>query len=252
MFEIIIVCVTIMLVSLLGALTLSSKAGRLIEENIGLLTSFATGVFAAVAFLLLVEIGQYGELLPALMWVIIGALVIMGASKLLPEFHHHHTSEHDTHPHSRRSGVRILLSDGVHNIADGILIAASFLAGGVIGWGVALSILIHEVVQEVTEFFVLKRAGFSSKRALTLNFAVSSTILIGAVGAYFFLEKFEGLEVALLGFAAGGFIVVLSQDLLPISLRTAKQSNKLPAHIVAIVLGCTVMALAGLVGTHGH
>lgn len=250
MLEIIVVCLAIMLVSLVGVLTLSKNATIFVEKNLGVLTSFAAGIFAAVAIFLLLEFVEHGSLLAALLWATIGALFIVGTSQLLPEFHHHHTRGSGDPAHSRRSGLRILMSDGVHNIADGILIAASFLAGGTVGWGVALSILIHEFVQEITEFFVLKRAGFSSRRALELNFLVSSTILIGAVGAYFFLETFENIEAPLLGFAAGGFIAVLLQDLLPMSLRSAKQSGKVAINLVALVIGLAVMALVTATGSH--
>jgi zinc and cadmium transporter len=240
-----------MLASLVGIFTISTKVHIFVEKNLSLLTSFAIGVFGVVAFLLFQESSGHGELGITVIWVLIGALISIGLSNLIPEFHHHHTEDTE-HPHSRRSATRILVSDGLHNIADGILITASFLAGGSVGIGIALSVLIHELVQEATEFFVLKQSGYSTKQALIRNFLVSTTILIGAVGSFYFLDFFEQYESTLLGLAAGGFLSVLLQDLIPSTVRSIKSSKKVFMYIWAILLGAAVMIAVGMLGAHEH
>lgn len=249
MLEILITCFVVMLASLIGVVTISTKVHMFVEKNLSLLTSFAVGVFGVVAFLLFKEASVHGEALGTALWVFIGVSVSIAISNLIPEFHHHHTQD-TNHLHSRRSAVRILASDGLHNIADGILITASFLAGGAVGIGIALSVLVHELVQEMTEFFVLKQAGYSTKQALMRNFLVSADILVGAVGSFYFLDFFEEYEPILLGLTAGGFLAVLLQDLIPSTFRAARASRKTTVYLGAILLGALVMIGVGMLGGH--
>lgn len=252
MLEILITCLLVMIASLSGAVVLFTSRTRIfIERHISLLTSFAVGVFGVVIFLLLEEAGVRGNFLSVGIWVLVGAFISITLSKLIPEFHHHHTGDTE-HSHSKNSAIRILVSDGLHNIADGILITTSFLAGGAVGIGIALSILVHELVQEVTEFFVLKQAGYNTKQALTRNFLVSTTILIGAIGSFYFLEFFEEFEPVLLGLAAGGFLAVLFQDLIPMSIKAAQKSKKIPVYLGVALLGALIMVTVDSFGEHGH
>ncbi len=253
MLEILITCLLVMIASLSGAIVLlTSKTRIFIERHISLMTSFAVGVFGVVIFLLLQEAGELGTFASVAMWALAGALISIALSKLISEFHHHHHTENAEHSHSRNSAIRILVSDSFHNIADGILITTSFLAGGAVGVGTALSVLVHELVQEVTEFFVLKQAGYSTKQALLRNFAVSATVLVGAIGSFYFLEFFEEFEPVLLGLAAGGFLFVLGQDLIPLSIKAAQKSKKIPLHIGVVLLGVAIMIFVGSFGEHGH
>jgi zinc transporter ZupT len=61
---------------------------------------------------------------------------------------------------------------------------------------------------------VLRQAGFATRKALVINFITSSTILIGAIGGYFLLEKFEAIEPALLGITAGAFLILFGLSIL--------------------------------------
>ena len=49
----------------------------------------------------------------------------------------------------------IVIGDGLHNLVDGILIAAAFLTDPALGWGTALAVLAHEIPQELGDFLVM-------------------------------------------------------------------------------------------------
>ena len=134
------------------------------------------------------------------------------------------------------------LTDSVHNAADGIFLAAAFASGSVFGWAAALSIFVHEVLQEISEYFVLRDAGYSVGRALRINFATSATIMVGAVGGYFLLDTFEMLEGPLLAVAAGGVMVVVLHDLIPHSVREAVSATHYLKHLTLFVVGAGLMA----------
>lgn len=242
-------CLAVMLASLVGVLFISRGASAFLERNLGLLVSFSAGVFMVVAYGLSTETLEHAPSVPqGLFYIFAGAFVIWTLFKLLPGLHDHpehgSTHSHPVHP------KRMLVSDGLHNMGDGILLAASFAAAPALGFVAAASVFVHELVQEVSEFFVLRAGGYSVGQALRLNFLVSGTILIGAIGGYYFLEVFESLEPVLLGGAAGAFLVVVLGDLIPHSVRDAKSASHYAHHMLWFAAGAVLMLI--LASTLGH
>jgi zinc and cadmium transporter len=254
MLEIIIFSFVVMLASLVGVLSVWKHAGVFIERHLRFLVSFSAGVFLIIAFNLGIEVIEHGsDLHTSLLWIGAGALGIWIIFKLIPSFHHHHDEHEEDHAHSSIDARRILTGDAIHNIGDGILLAAAFTISTTFGAITALSIFIHELVQEVSEFFVLKQAGYSTKKALILNFLISGTILIGALGSFFLVESFEVLEIPLLGIAAGSFLVIILYDLVPHSVRTSKTKTHYLLHLLWFLIGVVLMLGVNLaVGGHTH
>lgn len=253
MLELLVACFVIMLASLSGKLFVWRGAGEFIERNLHLMVTFAAGVFLIFALQLSREVFEHVELLAGLGWVAAGAIVITLACRLFP---HKHTSDDTEHKgHAHLDAHRMLFSDSIHNAADGILLAATFSISPVIGFAAAVSVFLHEVVQEIAEFFVLRDSGYTVRGALAVNFATSATILIGAVGGFVLLEVFEALEGPLLAIATGGVLSVVFLDLLPHSLRDARSRGTFAQHALWFVLGCTLMfGVTSLVPheEHGH
>jgi len=100
--------------------------------------------------------------------------------------------------------------------------------------------MIHEMLQEISEFFVLREAGLSTRSALIWNFATSSTILIGSIGAYFLLEQFEVLHIPLLGLSAGAYLVVVFNDLIPHAVEGSDRAH-VWKHISFFIIGAALM-----------
>jgi zinc and cadmium transporter len=242
MIELLSYSILIMLASLVGVFSVWHKVGRIIERHLSLLVSFSAGVFIIIAYYLGREAtGHSATVGRGLFWIVIGALILWLLFKFLPSFHHHHDEGFDGHFHDRLDARRILASDAIHNLGDGILLATSFAVDSTLGALTALSIFIHELVQEMSEFFVLKQAGYSTKRALILNLAISTTILIGALGGFFLLENFKTLEASLLGFTSGAFFVVVFHDLIPHSVRISRQKNLYFSHFLWFFIGALLM-----------
>ncbi len=244
MGSLVLASLIVMLASLAGVVTVWKRLGRALERNLGALVSFSAGVFLLVAYELAAESVEHaGSMGTGMLWILLGAGIVLALFRLLPDFHHHH-DECGTcapHAHSRLDARRLLLSDALHNIGDGILIATAFSVSGPLGWLTTASVFIHELVQETSEFFVLRAAGYSARRALTFNFLVSSTILAGAIGGYVLLDTIAAIEAPLLGLAAGAFLVVVAYDLIPHSLSTSKKEARYGKHLVAFVLGALLM-----------
>ena len=251
MIEILLYSVLIMLASLVGVFSVWRRAGRAIERNLNLLVSFSAGVFIVIAYQLGIEVVEHSDTLGSgLVWIVIGLLAVWLLFKFLPSSHHHHDEASETHPHSRLDARRIMASDALHNLGDGILLATSFAVSSSLGMLTALSIFVHELVQEISEFFVLRQAGYSTKSALILNFAISATVLLGALGGFFLLESFETLEVPLLGLASGAFLVVVFHDLIPHSVRSSRHENLYWRHLLWFLVGMVLMFVVSTFTAH--
>lgn len=240
-----------MLASLVGVISVWKNIGQMIERNLHFLVSFSAGVFLFITYELSHETIEHAKnIQTGLLWIFLGMFGIWFVFKLLPTFHHHHDNEADSHDHSAIDARKIILSDGLHNIGDGILIASSFLVSSTLGWVATVSILIHEIIQEISEFFVLKSAGYSTKKSLLINFITSASILIGSLGGFFLLENFELIEVPLLGLASGSFLMVVIQDLIPHSIKNSTTKSHIIRHLLWFIIGLLIMLGLGTISGH--
>lgn len=251
MFEILAFSFLIMLASLVGVVSVWKKAGSVIERNLNFLVSFSAGVFLVITYQLGKETIEHSQTSAyGLLWIGLGALGVWFIFKLAPTFHYHPAKPDEENHNFMIDPRRIMASDAIHNIGDGILLAASFATSFALGASAAASVFIHELVQETSEFFVLRRAGYPTQKALGLNFLVSGTILIGAVGGFFLLEGFEILEAPILGLAAGSFFVVVLHDLIPHSVRSANEGMHYFKHGLWFLLGVLVMLAVNAIAVH--
>lgn len=253
--EILVAALFIMTASLIGVLFTARVAREFLSSRLSFLVSFSAGVFLVTSGALALEVFEIFE---GFLWQGIG-LILAGyglawlVETLMPESHHHHDPhEHDGHSHNKAGARKLLVGDAIHNVGDGIILVPAFMISPALGLAVTVSIFIHETLQEISEFFVLKQAGYSTKRALALNFITSSTILIG-VGISLFAVSVHELEGVLLAVAAGFFIHVVIHDLLP--KRTQHEStNMFLQHVLFVAIGLVLMAtIANALGeSHGH
>lgn len=250
LFSVIAASLAVMAVSFSGKFATWRGVGPVVERNLHYFVSFASGVLLIIAFNLSTEIVAHaGSMTAGIPWIALGAAVVLVAFRYLPNFHHHH--DIGDHSHSRIDANRILASDAIHNIGDGVVIVISFAASPLIGIASTVSIMVHEMLQEISEFFVLREAGLSARRALTLNFMASATILIGTFGGYFLLERFEALEIPLLGLAVGSYLVVIFHDLIPHSLERAGNRSHALRHVIFFAVGLLLMSAIAYALPHG-
>jgi zinc and cadmium transporter len=240
----------VMLVSLSGVITTLKWFAGKVEKQITLLSSFSAGVFLTVGVLLVRELLEHSESVPlSLTSVAFGAIALIVLSRI-PEFHHHHSPEENhSHSHSKASVRRILASDALHNVGDGVLIGASFAVSTTLGVVATIGIVVHELLQEISEFFLLRERGLSAQKALKINFLVSSTVLIGIV-ASFFLVNHEKIESVVIGLSAGAILAVVFHDLIPNLIRTSQESSQVQKHLLVFIIGGFAMFLLSLFIRH--
>jgi len=240
--------VIISLVSLVGIITLTLKKHS-IHEIVSILVSLAVGAFLGdVFFHILPEsyatIGQ-GLLVPIL--VLGGLVAFLFLEKIIRWRHcHHETSQTHTHPLVTMN----LVGDGVHNLLDGIAVAASYLISIPVGVATSLAVLLHEIPQEISDFGVLVHGGLSVKKALWLNLLSATTAIIGTIVTLIVGPSLTNLTPYLLPIIAGGFLYIATSDLIPaLHEKACDQSLKdSMGQIVAIIFGIAIMALLLTIG----
>lgn len=250
----IIAGLAIMLASLTGAFFIGRSTGAWMKKNLKYLVTLSAGVFVAIIYGLLSEVIGHSETpwYSILGWIALGVVVVEVLSRLIPKAHHHHGDHDHDHAHGKLEARRMLLGDAMHNIADGLLLVPAFIADIRLGIFTAFAIFAHELVQEISEFFVLKEAGYTNRQALLRNFIVSGTIFIG-VAASLLVTSIEVLEIPLLCFAAGGFIYIVLRDLLPHTASSIrKEKSSAIKHIAIGLVGILVMMLVSRAIPHEH
>ena|GEM_PF-575517 len=236
----VLAAVSIMLVSLVGVIFTYRSLGSWMRKHLTYLATFSAGVLSLLAYHLIEEsLHEAPTAALAAGSILAGVIVMEIIHHLLPHAHHHHDVSTD-HTHSQIDGRKVLISDAVHNITDGFIIVPAFFVDWTIGLAATLGILVHELVQEISEFFVLKEAGYSTRQALRLNFVASSTILLGVILSLV-LASFETTLSLLAGFAAGGFLSVVVRDLLPNAAQSIRSSGTWLPHVAAGLIGAIIM-----------
>lgn len=246
----------VMMVSISGVLFTRGVLGTWMRLHIGYLTSFATGVIVVLSYHLVSESIEESMSLLVTIGAGVAGFVLMELVHWLTPEHEHCETSHDhslesSHAHTPIDGRRVLFSDAVHNISDGFVLVPAFVAGISVGVVTTFAIMAHELVQEVSKFFVLKEAGYSDRQALTRNFISSSTILVGIVLAMLFSAHDMFLSV-MGALAAGGFMAVLVQDLIPHVFSELRTTRFVSLHILAIVAGAVLMLTATTLAPHEH
>lgn len=239
----------IMLASFSGLIFLVKNFGEWVSQNSKFIIAFSSGIFAVVTYDILLESFEFStSVWIALASVIVGFSIFQIIEKVFPEIHHHEEDgEHCLH-----SKQKVIWGDAIHNVGDGILLALAFSVDVKVGLVAALGIFIHEFVQEISEFSILKLSGMSTARALVVNFLVSATIIPGVfIGLY--VANIESIVGVLFGLAAGVFMHLVFVDLIPQSFIHSKKDKKYFTYIFLIIAGIfTILAINQVGGGHGH
>lgn len=145
-------------------------------------------------------------------------------------------------------GYLNLFSDGVHNFTDGMALGSAFLLyGSVGGWSRTMFLLAHELPQEVGDFGILVRSGFSVSKALFFNFLSALVALAGTAMALLLGQ--DPVQSSLIeGFTAGGFIYIAVAGVLAEMNSNGNSALKTTAvQLTSLILGMSVALFISLV-----
>ena len=232
------------ILSFVGVFAISVRPERL-KRMFCFLIPLAVGALFGDAFFHLIPESFEEADNPAL----VSFLLIMGvvAFFLLEKFlrwHRHSTGESASVGESEYGhlGRLILVSDGLHNFIDGVIIGVSYLAGFEIGIATTLAIILHEIPQEIGDFGVLLYAGYERARALFYNFLSALTAVAGAMLVVLLGSLPESFIRGVVPFAAGVFIYIAGSDLVP-ELHRNEKGKTVFAEMAGLGIGLLAMYL---------
>jgi zinc and cadmium transporter len=203
------------------------------------LISFAVGTLLGAAVLRLLP--EALEEIPsgaAFASLLCGIMTFFVLEKLVLWRHCHEADDcavHDT------AASLVIVGDAFHTFVDGALITAATLTSIPLGLSTAIAAAAHEVPQEMGDFAVLLHAGYSRRRALTLNVLSGVAGIVGAVAVYYATGPIPRVLPYILAFAAGCFLYVALTDLIP-GLHRGQIDRNPFRQIVLIACGLAVIA----------
>ena len=128
----------------------------------------------------------------------------------------------------------------IHSFTEGIGVGVAFGGGEELGLVIALAIAVHNIPEGLAISLVLVPRGVSVGRSAAWSVFSSLPQPLMAVPAFLFVEWFEPLLPAGLGFAAGAMAWIVVGDLLPEAVHDA------PAWTVTLVGGLAAAAMLAL------
>jgi zinc and cadmium transporter len=248
-------CLVLLLTASAGALSALIAAGFMLlpagrrDALLPHLVSFATGALLGAALLaLLPHAFDAGAGAHGVGIALAGGIIAFFVLEKLVLWRHCHVDSCEAHGpqdrhRDRASATLILWGDAIHNVLDGVLIAAAFLTNPHLGVVTAVAVFAHEIPQEVGDLAILLNGGMTRRRALILNVAVSLASVGGAVVAWFLLaDALEWLPYAL-AVAAASFLYVAVADLIP-GLHRRVDAKTSVQQVLLIALGIAVIAVS--------
>lgn len=238
LLQILAATVIISFIAFVGVFTFFLRK-ELLDRILLILVALSTGALLGGAFLHLIPetIGQIGANLDVFLVLLLGFSVFFVLEQFL-QWRHQHTIAQGAEPFS----YLILISDGVHNFIDGLIIAASFITSYQVGIVTTLAVALHEIPQEIGDFGVLVYGGFSRKRALIFNFISALSAILGGVAGYFAYSIMHDSMVYLLPFAAGNFIYIAAADLIP-EIKHQVSIRRSLVHFAVFLIGIAIMLI---------
>ncbi len=246
----IISVVIVSLISVIVAIPLLIKK-KVSEKVLLFLLSISVGVLLSTVFFdFLPEILEHRYTIKIASVILLGFFIMFVLEKFV-HYHHNKKCEECGHGHAYHIAPINLIGDGVHNFIDGLVIAGAYAVNIGIGITATISIIFHEIPQEIADFGVLLYSGMEKKKALVFNFLSAITAIIGTVIGLVLVDKIHWFSEMIIPFAAGNFLYIAASNLLPELHRHCKLKDTL-LHLLAIFIGIGVVLLVSVLVGHTH
>jgi zinc and cadmium transporter len=275
----VVYCLLVLTASLAGGWLLLVL--RLTHLRLQLATSFVAGLMLGIALLHFLPHAaeQMGSLERTVKWALGGFLAMFFLQRFF-HFHHHDLPEgdpddcdeqdhhregdhaHDHHePHGltlaaksakHLSWIGTVIGLSLHSILDGLALAAAVetgahdVGGGLVGFGVALAVILHKPFDALAVSTLMTAGGRSmfSRQLWNALFALATPlgVVLFHLGARHFTDSNTIFLGCALAFCAGTFLCIACSDLLPELQFHSHDPLKLS---IALMLGLGVAAGIG-------
>jgi zinc and cadmium transporter len=238
--------------SLVGVFAISLKETTL-DRILFVLLSFSAGSILGAAYLdLLPEAIEFlGEeqLSTVVLYITLGFLSFFFLERFLYWYHGHvhgYESEVEEKITVKKFVYLNVIGDGVHNLIDGMIIAASFFIAIPVGLATTVAVIFHELPQEIGDFGVLVYGGFTRHKALLFNFLSALTAVVGVLISTYLRARIVNFVGLLIALATGGFIYLAASELIP-EIQKEENVGKSMIQFVLFILGIVLIWSLGVI-----
>jgi zinc and cadmium transporter len=246
--------VLVSLIAIIAAIPLLIKK-QLPKQLLLSLLSVSVGTLLGAVFIHFIpEMISDGYMLSEALYLFAGFLAFFILEKLV-HWHHNHKKigkECAGHSHAYHLAPLNLIGDGVHNFLDGLVIAGAYVVSIPLGIAATISVIFHEVPQEIADFGILLYSGMSRFKALLFNFLSAATAIVGGLAGLFLAGNIAGFSSFIIPFAAGNFLYIAASNLVPELHRECSLKHAI-LHIAMILVGLGIMVAVVILGpAHMH
>ena len=232
--------IIVSLISLIGITVLSIEQKKFNQFIILMISLAAGAIFGEVFIHLLPESMKEQGTLKTLIFVTFGLVSFFILEKYL--IWRNAKNKNSVLPVGQMS----IFADGICNFLDGFLIATAYLVSIPLGIATTVAVIFHEIPQEIGEFGILLKSGFSKLQALFFNCVSATLAIFGAFIAVVIGMSFEEYLVYILAFVAGAYIYMFGKGIFPI-LKEEIGSSKPALQLLAIGIGVGAVLLIACV-----
>lgn len=240
-----------------GLVTMSSLAGAFVmvvkpkklDRIVSHLISFAVGALLGGAFLHLIprafEHDAVGSDTPL---YIVGGIMAFFVLERFLHVHHEHHLEGDEHAVKPIVAMSIV-GGTMHNMVDGMIVAASYAVSVEAGIVTTAAILLHQIPQEIGDFGILVHGGLTPFKALLYNFGSGGGAIVGAVIGILVGSVTSNFAPIIVALTAGSFIYIAASDLIP-ELRRSPGHKASLQQLLLMAAGVGLMLIPRLIWGH--
>jgi ZIP family zinc transporter len=213
MLEVMVLSIMAGLATVLGALIILAF-GKPAEKTLAIFFGLAAGIMFSVAVIdLLPSSLYYGDYISLVTGLIFG-LVLLKVLSLLFKLDSLNKRGRDA-VYLRRMGYLIAIGIALHDLPEGIAIAAGFSATVSLGWKIAISIGLHNVPEGMITAAPLSMSGLSPVRIIATTGLVSIFTPLGTLLGLIIVSLSKTYISFLLAMAAGAMIYIALFEIIP-------------------------------------
>lgn len=211
------------------------------QRALGLANAVAAGLMLAASFGLIYE-GVHLHLGRTLLGVLLGLWFILFSHRLLSRYQ---VDFVDLKGLDARKALMMVGIMTLHSFAEGVGVGVSFGGGEALGVFITLAIAIHNIPEGLAISLVLIPRGVNVLWAGLWSVFSSLPQPLMAVPAFLFVEAFQQVLPAGLGFAAGAMVWMAVAELLPDALEEARAEEVATALTLAVAAMVAFQILLG-------
>lgn len=204
--------------------------------------AFSAGVMGYATLEMLSESRVNGGDAALVLGVLAGFVALLLVERMLP--HVHRIVRKGEMGHGKRKAALLAGTITIHNIPEGLAIAAAFATDPSLGWLVASSIAVQDLPEGFVASAPLALYGVRTSHSALWGVFSGAVEFVAAIAGFFLFMQIRGFVPFALSFAAGAMGYVILFEMLPDAFKG--KEKLLPA--LSFALGAAgALVLAGLI-----